>query len=170
MVPFNPKHGTPTVAAAICRHPAARPESWYVYICNSQTRNVCHSDRSVSGVEESTTWDNEPTQDKACYLGRFLDSLRSLGMTCRGVVPFNQTGCIRYVASPWRGWSGDESSPLHCTVYWVIPFTGTGYVCHVGCITCGGEWYHPIYGTPTVAAAICRQPARRAGAVVRLNL
>ena len=36
---------------------------------------------SASGVEESTTWDNEPTQDKTCYLGRFLDSLRSLGMT-----------------------------------------------------------------------------------------
>ena len=30
------------VVAAICRQPAARPESWYVYICNSQTRNVCH--------------------------------------------------------------------------------------------------------------------------------
>ena len=73
MVP--PKIWYPTVAAAICRHPAARPESWYVYICNSQTRNVCHSDRSVSGVEESTTLENEPPQDKACYLGRFLDSV-----------------------------------------------------------------------------------------------
>ena len=33
-----------------------------------------------------------------------------------------------------------------------------------------GEWYHPHYGTPTVAAATCRQPARRAGIVVRLYL
>ena len=35
---------------------------------------VCHSDRSVSGVEESTTLEKEPTQDKTCNLGRFLDS------------------------------------------------------------------------------------------------
>ena len=41
----------------------------------------CHSDRSVSGVEESTTLDEEPTQDKICHLGRFLDSFHSLGMT-----------------------------------------------------------------------------------------
>ena len=94
----------PTVAAAICRQPAARPESWYVRIRNNQTRNVCHSDRSVSGVEESTTWDDEPPQDEICYLSRFLDSLRSLGMTCRGWFPFNRTGCIRNGASPCRGW------------------------------------------------------------------
>ena len=31
-----PKYGTPTVAAAICRHPAARPESCYVWICIDQ--------------------------------------------------------------------------------------------------------------------------------------
>ena len=36
--------------------------------------------------------------------------------------------------------------------------------------TCVVEWYHPKYGTPTVAAAICRQPARRAGVVVHLCL
>ena len=65
---------------------------------------LCHSDRSDSGVEESSTLDNEPTQDKICNLSGFLDSLRSLGMTCRGVVPFNRTGCIRNGASPWRGW------------------------------------------------------------------
>ena len=32
---------------------------------------------SVSGVEESTTWENEPPQDKNCHLGRFLDSARN---------------------------------------------------------------------------------------------
>ena len=32
---------------------------------------------SASEVEESTTLDNEPTQDKICHLRRFLDSLRS---------------------------------------------------------------------------------------------
>ena len=42
---------------------------------------LCHSDRSVSGVEESTTLQKEPTQDKICHLSGFLDSLRSLGMT-----------------------------------------------------------------------------------------
>ena len=36
---------------------------------------VCHSDRSVSGVEESTTLVKEPTQDKTCYSGRFLHSI-----------------------------------------------------------------------------------------------
>ena len=41
-------------------------------------RNVppsCHSYRSVSGAEESTTLEEEPTQSKICYLGRFLGSL-----------------------------------------------------------------------------------------------
>ena len=36
---------------------------------------VCHSDRSVSGVEESTTWQKVPTQGKICNLSGFLDSL-----------------------------------------------------------------------------------------------
>ena len=53
---------------------------------------------STIGVEESTTWDDEPPQDKICNLSGFLDSLRSLGMTCRGVVPVNRPGCIRNVA------------------------------------------------------------------------
>ena len=52
---------------------------------------------SVRGVGESATSEEEPTQDKACNLGRFLDSLRSLGMTYRQVVPFIRTGCIRRV-------------------------------------------------------------------------
>ena len=44
---------------------------------------------SASGVEESTTLEEEPTQDKACYLRRFFDSLYSLGMTNRwgGSIP-----------------------------------------------------------------------------------
>ena len=40
----------------------------------------------------------------------------------------------------------------------------------MGYSTCGVEWYDPIYGNPTVAAAICRHPAQRAGTVVRLYL
>ena len=41
-----------------------------------KTRNVpiCHSDRSASGVEESTTLEKEPPQDKTINLGSFLDS------------------------------------------------------------------------------------------------
>ena len=58
---------------------------------------------SASGVEESTTLDNEPPQDKTCHLGRFLDSLRSLGMTYREAFPFNRTGYIRHGASPSPG-------------------------------------------------------------------
>ena len=92
---------------------------------------LCHSDRSASGVEESTTWDDEPTQDKTCYLRRFLDSLRSLGMTCRGVVPFNQASSICNGASPSPGLDGVGSTPLHCSEYRVIPFTRTGCFCHV---------------------------------------
>ena len=49
---------------------------------NGNVPPLCHSDGRASGVEESTTLDNEPPQDKPSYLGRFLDSLRSLGMTC----------------------------------------------------------------------------------------
>ena len=49
---------------------------------NGKVPPLCHSDGRASGVEESTTLDNEPPQDKPSYLGRFLDSLRSLGMTC----------------------------------------------------------------------------------------
>ena len=50
------------------------------------------------------------------------DSSTPLGLTCRGVIPFNQTGCIWYGASPSPGLDGDESSPLHC-VYRVWGFT-----------------------------------------------
>ena len=39
-----------------------------------ETYQHCHSDRSVSGVEESTTLEKEPPQDKICNSGRFLDS------------------------------------------------------------------------------------------------
>ena len=72
-------------------------------------RNVptfCHSDRSVSGVEESTTLVKEPTQGKICNSRRFLGSLRSLGMTYRYVIPFNHTGYNRNVA-------GGRLPPLH---------------------------------------------------------
>ena len=105
---------------------------------------LCHSDRSASGVEESTVLDNEPTQNKICHLRRFLDSLRSLGMTCRGIVSFNQTSYICNGASPSPGLDGGAprseskindcrgqshinfivgSTPLHCSGYWVFHST-----------------------------------------------
>ena len=65
--------------------------------CIRHVPHFCHSDRSASGVEESTTLVKEPTQDKICYSGRFLDSFHSLGMTYRRGVPFNHTGYIRNV-------------------------------------------------------------------------
>ena len=57
-----------------------------------ETSPHCHSDRSASGVEESTTWQNEPTQDKTCHLGRFLDSLRSRNDIIDGWFHFVHTG------------------------------------------------------------------------------
>ena len=64
--------------------------------------------------------EKKPTQDQTGHLGRFLDSLCSLGMTCRGVVPVNPTGCIRDV-------DGGRLPPLHC----VVSFNRTGYHCNV---------------------------------------
>ena len=55
-------------------------------------RNVptfCHSDRSVSRVEKSTTLLKEPTQGKICNSGRFLDSL----LLARNDMPGG--GCIQ---------------------------------------------------------------------------
>ena len=79
----------------VCRSAPERTEPLPKILENVPT--LCHSDRSVSGVEESTTLDNEPPQDKICNSGRFLDSLCSLGMTCRWVVPFIHTGYNRHV-------------------------------------------------------------------------
>ena len=70
--------------------------------CRRIRRNVpplCHSDGRVSGVEESTTWQKVPTQGKICNLRGFLDSLRSLGMTCRGVILFFSP---QVQHPPWR--------------------------------------------------------------------
>ena len=60
---------------------------------------------------------------------------------------------LRLLGKLWiNGWQRERSGGIH----------------HVGYSTCGVEWYDPIYGNPTVAAAICRHPAQRAGVVVRL--
>ena len=79
---------------SVCRSVAERTELLPI---KPKTSPLCHSDRSVSGVEKSTTWEKEPPQDKICNSGRFLDSLRSLGMTHRWVVPIIRTGYIRNV-------------------------------------------------------------------------
>ena len=80
----------------VCRErPMCRSARERTGLLPIKTRNVpllCHSDRSVSGVEESTTWEKEPTQGKICHLSGFLGSLRSLGMTWRWVVPFCPQG------------------------------------------------------------------------------
>ena len=46
----------------------------------------------------------------------------SVGMTCRGAVPFNRTGYNCHVAWRWI-----IAATLGGTVYWVIPFNRTGY-------------------------------------------
>ena len=78
------------------------PYTLYIWICNNQCKNVCHSDRSVSGVEESTTLVKEPPQGKTCYLRRFLGSA-SLHSEwhVEGWFRFVRTGCIRNVAWRW---------------------------------------------------------------------
>ena len=125
----------------MCRSAPERTELLPIILKNVPP--FCHSDRSASGVEESTTLENEPTQDKTSNLGRFLDSLRSLGMTCRYVVPFNHTGCIRNVAGgrlPKKSWcdchrqsidfDSLRGAPPLRTHWWVIPFIYTGDICH----------------------------------------
>ena len=127
----------------------------------------CHSDRSVSGVEESTTLVKEPTQDKTCCLGRFLDS----HSFARNDMPGG--GSVLSTRVIFGALLGDESSPLHC----VVPFNRTGYIRNVAggrlpplryicsvlphfwriypCIVfwiIGKTWY------VTVGAAICRPP------------
>ena len=58
---------------------------------------ICHSDRSASGVEESTTWDNESPQDKIRNLRGFLDSLRFARNDMSGAV-FSPIGYTSNVA------------------------------------------------------------------------
>ena len=98
-----------------------------------------------SGVEESTTLDNEPPKDKICNSGRFLGSLpfarndMSVGgavlsawvvfATLHGGAPRSESKSI-----DCRGQSHldsiDESSPLH----WVIPYLGWYHSSKTGCI------------------------------------
>ena len=94
-----------------------RPERAELFpIIPENVPHFCHSDGRVSGVEESTTLLKEPTQDKACYSGRFLGSLRSLGMTCRGAVPFCPHGLYSKRPPPFchsdRSTSGVEESTM----------------------------------------------------------
>ena len=72
---FHP-HGLYSLRCLAMDH--RRYIAWY----HSSTRVIfetsprfCHSDRSVSGVEESTTLDIKPTQDKTSNSGRFLHSI-----------------------------------------------------------------------------------------------
>ena len=62
---------------------------------------------SVIPTAASAEWRNPPRWTKNHHkikLATWEDSSTPLGLTCRGVVPFNQTGYIRYGASPRRGW------------------------------------------------------------------
>ena len=102
-----------------------------------------------SGAEESTTLGEGPTQDKICDSGRFLGSLCSLGMTCRYVIPFNRTGCIRdvsmamnhrrYIAYSVRrtGCSGGNLPP------WIFEFVTTNEKTYVIPTAATAEWRNP---------------------------
>ena len=58
----------------------------------SQTRHpFCHSDRSASGVEESTAWVTKPTQDKIYYLSGFLDSVSLPALLSTRTVPLRSS-------------------------------------------------------------------------------
>ena len=101
-----------------------------VWLNDTTPRHVIPSERSESR--------NPLKQQILPYIGIFLlrggflhSAYATVGMTYRGVIPLTRTGYICHGASPWRGWSGDESSPLHRSVYGVIPFTHTGCNCHV---------------------------------------
>ena len=83
--------------------------------CRRIRRNVPRSviqALSASGVEESTTLDNKPTQDKTCHLGRFLDShsfARNDMSVCGSVHPHelysgrfrNGTQAVPYSFADW---------------------------------------------------------------------
>ena len=110
-----------TVGNGLC----AVPGTWQIQPVwiNRTTSQVCHSDRSVSGVEESTTLVKKPAQGKACNLGRFLDSLS---------LPRNDMSGGGFVLSPrviiatfperpvWMNGitqcSGDDSSPCNVAI------------------------------------------------------
>ena len=79
MVPRN-------VAAMIHRHDTQRIQP--VWMNETTYRRVIQA-FSVSGVEESTTLEDEPPQDKACCLGRFLGSLPFARNDMSEVVPFS---------------------------------------------------------------------------------
>ena len=88
-----------------------------------KTRNVpiCHSDRSVSGVEESTTLEKELPQDITSNFGRFLDS-HSLPRNDMSGGWFQLSARVLSVTL-----HGDESSPLH----WVYRIWGNTIHPHV---------------------------------------
>ena len=59
------------------------------------------------------------------------DSSTPLGMTYRGWSRSTKRVIFVTEPAPRRGWSGDESSPLHCSVYRGIPFNRTGCIRYV---------------------------------------
>ena len=135
------KYGTPHCSGGNLPPPGpqGRKRGTFTFVTAKPETSVIQA-LSVSGVEESTTWDNEPPQGKTCCLGRFLGSLRSLGMTCREGSFIHPNGVYSQRGQPLAGagWRWVNAATLRILLY----VTG-------------------------VAAAICRQPAQRAGIVVR---
>mgnify|MGYP004656196717 CR=1 FL=1 len=91
---------------------------------NGMTQNMVHPTVAAAICRQ-------PARRAGIVVHLYLYRPTQKRLSLYGVVPFNQTGYIRYGASPWRGWSGDESSPLHCSVYEVVPFTRTSCIRNV---------------------------------------
>ena len=103
---------------------------------NRKRSPFCHSDRSASGVEESTTLENEPTQDNTCHLGRFLNS-HSLP---RNDMPLGGSGCSRglYLG---RSRNGTQAVPN--------VFAGGFYFCALCC------YNNKCRSAPILADTLC---------------
>ena len=85
--------------------PEGRNRGTFTFVTAKPETSVIQA-LSVSGVEESTTLENEPPQDKNCHLGRFLDSARN-DMSGRGGGTIQSNGlylprCQPLAGAGWR--------------------------------------------------------------------
>ena len=93
----------------------------------------CHSDRSASGVEESTTWQKVPTQGIICNLSGFLDSLPFArnDISGGGTIHRHRLYSSRCQPLAGAGVAMNHRRYSGCTMYRVIPFNPTGYTSNV---------------------------------------
>ena len=114
----------------------------------------CHSDRSVAERRNPPRWRKNRHKVKLATWEDSSTRIRFLGMTWRGVVPFNRTDYIRNGASPWPGLGGGRLPPLHC----VVPLRPLFLQC-----------FTPPRGASSVSATPSQLPRRGRSCVVPLN-